>query len=177
MERESIYLNTQKKRFHSGVKKIDGTLASILRAEKEGCLFHGSPFKNLPVIQTRKSRLDKRPVLFAGKPWAAISFTAVWDDRDIEQGTISGEPYMRLKRRGILDIYKNGGYLYQLPPTNFIQTDLLTMYEFISYADIVPIAVAFIRSPVKLMEELGVKFHDAFEDKPDSRSSNVFKKW
>lgn len=168
------YLAQQKERFkHSKLMSyIDGTLASLLEAEERGCLFHGSWHTNeIGRLELHKTALDARKVIFAGKPWAAVSFTAEWTDDDFEQGTINGQPYMTARRSAIRDLYRKGGFLYQLSPATFHHTFRLTNYEFISYESAKPLKAVFIPDPYSLLLELNVKI----KDRPNS--GHILKQW
>ena len=155
----SDFLKQQKLAF-SKIKHhdlIDGSLASILLAEKQGCLFHGTPkTEDIKSLTPMPTRLDDRKVVFAGKAWFAISFMVIWTDRQAELGTVNDDPYFDIKVDKVQRLFQKGGYLYQLPPISFEHTDKLNTSEFISPIEVVPMKRVFIEDPLLMMKLLGV---------------------
>lgn len=133
----------------------------LIEAEQNGFLFHGSPNGNLSSgINPQDSNLFKgSKVVFAGKPWVAVSCTAKWNDSIFEQGATDNgtKPYMRARQKDSFDIYDKGGFVYLLSPDTFESSSNLTSFEFISREPVKPYDVIFIDSPVDVLKKLGVE--------------------
>ena len=155
------YLDEQIERYNTNAGSVrmlqTPTLSDILKAEEDGCIFHGSHVSSpLYFLRVNKTHLSNRPAVFAGKPWMALTFTSLWNDDEFAQGTVNGEPYFRSKTPDGLNRFKRPGYLYQLSPLGFKWSKALTGFEFISERDVTPLSAVLIPNPLNLIKELGV---------------------
>ena len=155
---EDFYLKQQQSRFDiRATHVLEATILSILKAETAGCLFHGSdnkePFKKL---KPHDSELDKKPVVFAGMPWIAVSSLGRWSDSEIQQWTKDGQPYMKPVKGDLKDYYKAGGCLHIVSPNSFVSTAKVSYNEYVSYEEVEVLDSVFISDPVKFLRLLGV---------------------
>ena len=160
------YLDMQKKLFAktAGHHASNGASAITLKhAEQAGLLFHGSTSKDLMsgILPYPSNAARGNSVVFAGKPWVAVSCTAKWDDNDFTQGTVNHgtQPYMHAKTKHAFDRYRVGGYVYAVSPLTFEHREGLTSFEFVTDKPITPLWVIFIREPLSVMRALGVQLH------------------
>ena len=155
----SEWLEKQKQTFEtSRVERLTtGNLSSFEKASNQGCLFHGSPGKQvLRNLQTQDTRLHHKKVVFAGFPWVALCFTARWNDSLVSMGTQDGVPYLTIYSQAVLEQFKQGGTIYQLSPKGFTHTERLTRFEFVSTENVVPISHVFVSDPLVLIKDMGV---------------------
>lgn len=157
-QKATLWLQEQKKLYRSSniTPMQTGTLEEIQRVSALGCLFHGgSKDQTLWKLKPIRSRLSTVPVLFAAPAWAALAFIVKWDDKQVNQGTIDGKPYLTINDPNIVEQFMQGGLLYQLSPMTFFHTPRLTGYEYVSKKEVKPISSVFIEDPLALISALG----------------------
>ena len=155
---ENAYLKHQQEQFDAKEPHaLKASIASILKAEESGCLFHGTPNKEpFQKLKPHKTELDAKPVVFAGVPWMGVSSLGRWNDSEIQQWTKDGQPYMRPVKGELRDYYKAGGCLHIVSPVSFTSTTQVSHTEFVSYEAVEVLDSVFISDPVKFLKLLGV---------------------
>lgn len=125
-------------------------------------LYHGSSEGQLKILKPNRSKLAKKPVLFAATfPEIAVAMSGHWDDSDFEFGrTLSGDddpltvPYeMRELRKGAFKEFfeMTPVFIYTLKDRSFHQEDYLQDFERVSFNPVVPISVEEVRSPLRYL--------------------------
>jgi hypothetical protein len=136
--------------------KFNHTNANLI---KDPIVYHGSPHGGLKTIHPSKSEtVDNQSVVFAGERWLAVCSCGIWTDRDLEQGSINGVPYLLEKYADAFNkVYPTGGYLYFLSSHSFKYDPRIMDEAVISLSPVVVHKEEYIPDPLLELERLGVK--------------------